>query len=146
MWNKPLSLAALLLCGAALAQGTVEPPQVLGTAVSVQGLVTVSDGASIANVVDGNPLVDGSRIVTSSTGSVTVKMKDGCDIKLDPNQSITLQSNRSCEALLASIQSLSCGSVFAGGVSTPLIGLALLTSAAVVDIRRGGGNPNFSGQ
>lgn len=145
MWNKPLSLAALLLCGTALAQGTVEPPQVLGTAVSVQGLVTVSDGASIANVVDGNPLVEGSRIVTSSTGSVTVKMKEGCDIKLDPNQSITLQSNRSCEALLASIQSLSGGSIFAG-VSTPLIGLALLTSAAVIDIGRGGGNPNLSGQ
>jgi hypothetical protein len=126
MLNKPFSLVGMLLMsGAVFGQGAATPPSVMGWAVDVQGLVTVSDGKSIASVVNGNGLVDGSRVVTSSSGSVTLKTREGCVIKLNPNQSITLQRARSCEALALTIQVLPGETNFTG-VALGLLAGALL--------------------
>jgi hypothetical protein len=54
----------------------------LGTAAAVQGLVTVSDGTRISRVALGNAIVDHGRYVSSSSGSVTLRMDKGCDIVL----------------------------------------------------------------
>jgi hypothetical protein len=129
MLHKPLLLlGTLLVSGAVVGQSTLAPAPTIGSATKVQGLVTVSDGKSIASVVDGSRFVEGSRIVTSSSGSVTVKTDKGCDIRLDPNQSITLHGRRSCEALIASIQSLPGELVAPAGAGKTL----LVAAAAVV--------------
>lgn len=134
MPHKPFSLlAALLMSGAAVGQGTVAPAPVIGSAVKVQGLVTVSDGASIASVIDGNALVEGSRIVTSSTGFVTVRTTGGCVIRLEPNQSLTLLRAKSCELLAASVQALPREFAIAGlGTRALATGAALLLSGTAV--------------
>src|SRR4051812_18285291 len=43
---------------------------IIGSVNSVQGLVTISDSQTVSTVVPGTPIVDGARLVTSSTGSV----------------------------------------------------------------------------
>jgi hypothetical protein len=148
MLIKRLSLlGSLLLSGAVLAQGTSVPAPVIGSAADVQGLVTISDAVSIANVVDGSELAEGSRIVTSSTGSVTLKTVLGCDIRLQPNQSIVLGRLSTCEALLASVQSLPGSATIATNISAQLVSLALLRGPELVVFRSfSSGNPNLSSQ
>lgn len=148
MLHKPLiSLGILLVSGAVVGQGTVAPAPVIGSAADVQGLVTVSDGKTIASVINGNSLVDGSRVVTSSTGSVTLKTNSGCNIRLGPNQSITLLRERSCEALVASIQLLpgeymiSARTVIAAGAAVLTGALLLSDSGGAAPAQPGSGGP-----
>lgn len=131
MLNKSLCIlaASLLLCGAALAQ------KALGTAADVQGLVTVSDGTSISTVQTGTPIVDGTRFVTSSSGSAALKLENGCDIILKPNQSVTILGDKNCGALLAAVQNTSTER-FAGffGSTTGMlaVGGALATTGLLI--------------
>lgn len=124
-----LLAAALLACGGALGQGQVTQAQpTIGAATDVKGLVTVSDGSTIANVVKDARLPKGSRLVTSSTGFITVKTDEGCEISLKPNESLRLEADRSCKALLAMIESLGGG----GELSGPALALLLLSGTALM--------------
>lgn len=111
MFTRFLSaLACLAMAGAVLAQAAGARPApgkaVLGKAVNVQGLVTVSDKAAVSRVLVNNAVIDHSRYVTSSSGSVTLRMDKGCDIVLKPNDALTVENAKSCEVLWASIESL----------------------------------------
>jgi hypothetical protein len=130
MWKKSsCAIVALLLCGAVLAQ-----PVKIGKTTQVAGLVTVSDGASVSSVALENPVFDGSRYVTSSSGTVTLRFENGCEVRLKPSQSVTARQ-ATCEALLASVQSLSDPAtlVALGGGASPLLGFGLVAQVAIID-------------
>ena len=91
---------AALLASAAFAQN--QPS--LGTVRSVEGLVTDTDGASVTSTEIGEPIHDGERFVTSSSGRVTLELNNGCTIKLEPNQAVTIDRNMTCRALLAAVE------------------------------------------
>jgi len=113
MFKKSFSaLAIFALTGSVLAQGDV-----VGTAADVQGLVTVSEGATVGSVTAGSAVIDGSRYVTGSSGSVTLKLAQNCSIVLKPNQSVTVLKSKTCEALWASVQNLGTQNVAAAGLS-----------------------------
>lgn len=147
MLNKCLALAlsgGLVASGAVWAQAT---PKILGAAADVKGLVTVSDGTTVSSVVNRSPIVDGARFVTSSTGSVTLKFDQGCDIKLEPNQSLVVRGNNRCEAILASVQSIPAESTASAAPTRTTAALLALGAGglAVVELNRGGGGPGNPG-
>jgi hypothetical protein len=101
------AVACLVLAGAVLGQSTsTRARTVLGKAAELEGLVTVSDGAAVSRVVLNQPVIRHTRYVTSSTGYVTLKMDNGCDIVLKPNQALTVDDEQDCGALWAAIESL----------------------------------------
>jgi len=73
MSKKKMSLViGLIGAGSIMAQAPIKPapvPTVVGKTEDVQGLVTVSDGNTISNVRSKDPIIRGTRYVTSSTGS-----------------------------------------------------------------------------
>jgi hypothetical protein len=106
MWNMKrafILLLAALTVMSAWAQGQKTNPKIVGKLEDVQGLVTVSVGDQLINAFTGAALVVDTRIVTSSTGSVTLSFDNGCDIKLKPNESLTVKDGATCAALLASV-------------------------------------------
>lgn len=133
-----VSLAAILIgASSVLAQSgapavAVAAPQIVGATVEVQGLVTVSDGTSISNVRSNDPVIDHSRYVTSSTGSITLKYRENCEVRLKPNEALTVDGTKNCDELIALIQGVggSGGGIFAG--SNLLIGLTNLLGLGLV--------------
>jgi hypothetical protein len=125
-------LLASLAASGAWAQ-TPAAPLSIGVTDNVSGLVTVSQGNTMANAVPGGALFDGARVVTTSTGSVVLRLRNGCNIALASNQSIVLDGKqRDCKALIASIQSAAPGATAGaaaattGGVHPVLIGAGAL--------------------
>jgi hypothetical protein len=148
MLKKSLALAAAIAfsgCVAAQTPASAPAPAQLGTVDEVKGLVTVSDGTSIGNVVNGNPVIDGSRFVTSSSGSALLRMSHGCDIRLKPSQSLTVKSALNCEALIAAIETLGNNNAVFAMLSNPLLDIGTLASAALLSTARNNGGP-ISGQ
>ena len=154
MSKNTLSLVSglFLLSASALALAQAPAP-VVGRAVDVEGLVTVSQGANVRTVLNDSPVIDGTRYVTASTGSVTLKFKDACDVKLKPNQSLEVDSRKPCAALIAAVQTLgnpAGGAVVAGGgdglkAGGLLVGGTVLVNnglgGAVAAVGAGGGTP-----
>lgn len=95
-WFAFLALAA----GAALAQGT---QGALGTVTQVQGLATVTTGSSGAAVAPGAPIVHGARVITTSTGRVTLRLHNGCTLTVPPGHAVTVLSTLDCRQLAASM-------------------------------------------
>jgi hypothetical protein len=100
-----LAIGCLLAAAVAVAQTTekVSKRPVLGKAINVRGLVTVSDESGIRRVVSNSEVIDRNRYVTSSTGYVTLHLDKGCDIELKPNQALTVETEKTCEDLWAII-------------------------------------------
>jgi len=76
-----------------------------GVVESVEGLVTVSQDNSLGNLVKDAKISSGARVVTTTTGSVSMKLASGCVIRMIPNQAVTIDSKLDCKALVASISS-----------------------------------------
>ena len=104
-----IAVAMVLVSGAALAQ------ERLGTIDNVQGIVTVTDGTTGGTARTGGPINDGMRFVSSSNGSALLRLDNRCDIRLQPNQSITVQKSMNCAALLAAVQNVGGGMQVVGG-------------------------------
>lgn len=160
MSTKTLPLiGALVIAGAAWAQApaTPAPPpaKVVGKVGLVRGLVTVSLGTSVASVVANGPVLEGSRFVTGSAGSLDLDFHDGCVVKLAPNQTLTVQPDRNCDDRKGAVAWLTGGgpvaAAGAGGASlAPLVGLSYVAGIALIDATvrntpvppaNGGGNP-----
>jgi hypothetical protein len=143
--KKILSLVGYVaLSGAVLAQQAT----LVGKTAEVKGLVTVSDGSTIRSVVDNAPVVEGTRYVTSSNGTVLLRLDNGCDIRLQPNQALVVNDDDDCPALWAAIQNLSDRAVagyLPGGASLLLLGAGVASAAL---LRTGGSSapPPISGQ
>ena len=81
----------------------VQAPQSVGMAVNITGLVTQSFRNQISNVVEKTPLYVDARIMTSSTGGVTLDFDNGCDVTLKENESIKVSDDKDCAALWAAV-------------------------------------------
>jgi len=80
-----------------------QAPQSVGMAVNVTGLVTQSFRNQLSNVVEKMPLYVDARIMTSSTGGVTLDFDNGCDVTLKENESIKVSDDKDCAALWAAV-------------------------------------------
>lgn len=109
-----------LLCAAAGA--FAQAPDILGKVVEVQGVVTISNGVTVATVVRGTTFSEGNQFVTASSGSARLTLDNGCDIRLKPNETLVIDGKKSCPALIALIQPVG-GNVAAAGVGGGGIGL-----------------------
>ncbi|WP_296870556.1 hypothetical protein [Tibeticola sp.] len=117
--------AVLLLASAAAFAASAQDPKVVGKLTEVQGLVTVSTGDQLINASEGTPALEGSRIITTAGGEVTIVFDRGCRIRLRTNQSLTVRDSNDCAAILASVQNL-------GGVPPVVTGAAGSPSGAAV--------------
>ena len=125
----------IVICSALFAASVFaqQNQSVIGKVTELAGVVTVTDGVRGGTATLGSPVVDGSRYVTSSNGRVTLRLDNGCDIKLEPNQAVTVRE-RPCAALIASIQSVGVAAVLA----TSTGGSAAAGALGVVAIGAGG--------
>ena len=98
-------LGSALLASAAFAQN--QPS--LGTVRNVEGLVTDTDGASVTSTETGEAIHDGERFVTSSSGTVTLQLNNGCTLTLQPNQAVTIDRNMTCRQLVAAVEQVGGG-------------------------------------
>lgn len=134
--------SALVSAFAAFAQAS------LGTVGNVQGLVTDTDGASVSSTSPGEAIRDGERFVTSSSGSVTLQLNNGCTLTLQPNQAVTIDSRMTCRELVASVTPVGGANLAGGGggFGTGLMAIGGLTLAGFGLHRGLDKNPSLSGQ
>jgi hypothetical protein len=99
MTTKKLACAfAGLLAATAFAQAP------LGTITSVNGVATVTTGTVGTAVSVGAPIVEGARVITTSTGSVTMRLANGCTVNVPAGHAVTVRSALSCQQLQAAVQ------------------------------------------
>ena len=121
-----LSFSALFIT-TAFAQAPV--PEAVGVVTRVEGLVTVSQGNTMGNAFKDQVIVEKARVVTTASGSTTIRLNNGCVIDLKPNQVVTVD-RRECKAILAAIQST--GAVGGAGVGAVGVGNGVIVVAGVV--------------
>lgn len=144
-----MSIKSFLIVGAALLASAAFAQESVGTVGNVQGIVTDTEGDSVSSTNTGEAIHDGERFVTSSSGSVTFKMNNGCDITLQPNQAVTIDSRMTCRELIAAVTPVGGANLAAGAggsFTTGLLsvtGLALLTFGVQNSMKS---NPSLSGQ
>lgn len=142
MNSKKLLLAlAVAFAGPVLAQAP------LGTVTSVTGVATVTTGTSGVAVTSGAPIVEGARVITTSTGSVTFRLANGCTVTVPPGSAVTVRSAMSCDQLRAAIQpaatavttttattsgTVPAGPMFAGVTPGMWAGLAAIAAVGVI--------------
>ena len=99
MMSKKLLLALSFLASAsAFAQAP------LGTVTSVEGVVTATQGASGVTVTPGTAIQNGMRFVTTSRGSVSLRLNSGCTVTVPPGHGVTVLSSMTCQQLTAAVQ------------------------------------------
>lgn len=99
MTLKKLLLAVTALVGAmAFAQAPI------GTVVNVNGVVTATQGATGMTVTAGTPIQNGMRFVTTSNGSVTLRLNNGCQVNVPPGHGVTVLQSMTCPQLVAAVQ------------------------------------------
>ena len=138
--------SALLASAAFAQQAPSTAQQSLGTVTKVQGLVTDTDGVSVTSTNPGEMIVDGERFVTSSNGSVTLELNNGCTITLEPNQAITIDSRQTCRALIATISRVGGNAIAQGNAARGLLFVAGLAAGGFALDRVLDKNPNLSGR
>ena len=113
-------------------------PQAVGVVTRVEGLVTVSQDDTLGNAFKGEVILQNARVVTTATGSTTIRLNNGCMIDLKPNQALTVDSRRECKAILASIQPAGVvGVAGAGGVGSAgavVVGNAVIVVAGALTV------------
>src|SRR3954467_3439657 len=96
--------------------------QSLGTVSNVQGIVTATQGATGTTVAPGSAIVNGTRFVTTSTGSVTLSLNNGCVVTLQPGQAVTVLQSMTCQQLTAAVQAVPVApNAAVAGAGTPAI-------------------------
>ena len=117
---------------AAMAQGAPVVPASVGAIQSTDGLVTVSQANTLGNAFRDERLLDGARVATTGTGTTSIRLDNGCVIKLEPNQSVTINSKLDCRVQVASIQSTVLATAGASGfVGENPVGLIALGAGAI---------------
>jgi len=132
-------IGSAVLASAAFAQAS------LGTVGTVQGLVTDTVGGNVTSTTPGEQIVDGERFTTSSNGSVTLNLNNGCTITLQPNQAVTIDSRMTCRALIATVSGGAPGrAIAAGNAANGLLFVAGLAAGGFALDRVLDKNPNLS--
>ena len=96
--KKLLAVLPIAVAGAAFAQAP------LGTVSNVQGVVTATQGASGVTVAPGTQITSGMRFVTTSRGSVTLRLNSGCTVTVPAGHGVTVLQSMSCQQLAAAVQ------------------------------------------
>ena len=108
-------------------------PQAVGVVTRVEGLVTVSQDNTLGNAFKDEVILQNARVVTTSSGSTTIRLNNGCVIDLKPNQAVTVDFRRECKAILAAIQPAGAvGVAGAGFVGTTGVGNAVIVGVGVL--------------
>ena len=109
------------------------PPEAVGVVTRIEGLVTVSQNNVLGNGFKDEVILQNSRVVTTSSGSTTIRLNNGCIIDLKPNQALTIDFRRGCKAILADIQPVGAvGVAGAGGIGTAGVGTTVIVGAGVL--------------
>jgi hypothetical protein len=99
MISKKLLLAlSAMACASAFAQAP------LGTVTNVQGVVTATQGATGVTVTPGTAIQNGMRFVTTSRGSVTLRLNSGCTVTVPAGHGVTVLQSMTCQQLAAAVQ------------------------------------------
>ena len=132
-----LSFSALFIT-TAFAQAPV--PEAVGVVTRVEGLVTVSQGNTMGNVFKDDVILQNARVVTTASGSTTIRLNNGCVIDLKPNEVVTVDFRRECKAILAAIQPTGAvgvagiGGVGAAGVPPGLSTAIIVGGGALIGL------------
>lgn len=94
---------AVMIAFAALAAAPAFA-QSLGSVSSVTGVATMTTNTGGTAVVAGAPVVNGARIVTTSTSTVTVSLNNGCKVSVPPAHGVTFSSTMNCQQAMAAVQ------------------------------------------
>lgn len=141
-------IGSALLASAAFAQPAQPARPSLGTVGNVQGLVTDTDQDRVTSTSSGEAIHDGERFVTSSSGTVTLKLNNGCEITLQPNQAVTIDSRMTCRELLAAVTPVGGPGLAGGGggsVGKGILAVGALAAGGFALHRVLDKNPNLSG-
>lgn len=129
-----VAMAAMLgVAGVASAQdgaGTV------ATVQDVSGAVTITAGDTVKPAVEGSRVTDGAVVITAGDGSSVVVFDNGCNVRIEPNESLTVDTSLSCAALVAvPLQSPAFATGAQGGNRAALgvVGGAALIAAIIDD-------------
>jgi hypothetical protein len=147
-----MTLKKLLLALSAFVGAAAFAQAPLGTVTNVQGVVTATQGATGMTVTPGTVVQNGMRFVTTSNGSMTLRLNSGCTVTVPGGHGVTVLQTMTCQQLTAAVQpvvpvagtgpgfppspALVNGSIAAVG--------ALVTIAAVRRLARGEDNPPAS--
>ena len=126
-----LSLSALSIT-TSFAQAPA--PEAVGLVTRAEGLVTVSQNNTLGNAFKDEIILQNARVMTTTNGSTTIRLNNGCIVDLKPNQAITIDYRRECKVILASIQpagEVGFGGVGAAGVP-PGLNNAIFVGAGVL--------------
>ena len=126
-----MKLKNLLLVLSAFAAAPVFA-QAIGTVTTVNGVATVTTGTTGTAVVVGAPVSHGSRVITTSTGSVTLRLNNGCTITVPPGHGVTILSNLTCEQLRAAIQPVTTTVQTTTTTSTVPVGIGPFTGGTAL--------------
>jgi hypothetical protein len=112
-----VSIKSLLAVGSALVATAAFAQAQLGSVASVQGVVTVTDGATGGTVAAGGPIANGMRFVATSNGSAVLRLNNGCVVRLQPGHAVTVLQTMTCDQLTAAVQPAGVANVAGGGGS-----------------------------
>ena len=128
MKSQLLALSLVVAAGAAMAQNTP-----YATIDAVSGAVTVSGKDSVVSATRGMELKQGSNVVTSNAGTVTVKFSNGCTATLKPGQMLLVQESE-CAALLANSGGAPAAT---GGMTVPqMVGLGIAGGVVINELTK----------
>jgi hypothetical protein len=99
-----MTLNKLLLAVIALVGASAFAQAPLGTVTNVEGVVTATQGATGVSVAPGTSIQNGMRFVTTSRGSVTLRMNSGCTVSVPPGHGVTVLQSMTCQQLTAAVQ------------------------------------------
>ena len=95
-WGAAI-VAAAALC--ALGASAQQPPRV-AQLKNVNGNVLVSGQAGLATGTEAQPLVNGTRIITTANSEVVIVFDNGCEVRMAENQRFDVDSGKPCALLL----------------------------------------------
>ncbi len=122
-------VAIALITAVAALSAWAQQPKAIGKIVNVTGLVTVTSGSRLSNATEGAPLIVDDRIITTSTGGVTLDFDNGCDVTLKANESIKVSDEKDCAALWAGVTPVGGPVAVAAAVGTSSMIPALIIGA-----------------
>jgi hypothetical protein len=88
------------------------------------GLVTVSRSNTMGNAIKDTPLKNGDQVATAASSTALIRFKDGCDIKLEPQQAVKIDEGDACAAIVWSTGGAPVVAA-GGGLGPALVGVGV---------------------
>ena len=120
--------SGVLAIAAALCMGDAAAQQAVAKLKQVTGNVLVSREAGLATGAEAQPLVNGTRIITTANSTAIVVFDDGCEVRLKENERFEVDSQKPCALMIA--QALGPVQPVAA-VGAPLLGLLIPAGAGI---------------